>query len=471
MLKMSGTRDSQAVHGYVLDHVSGSEAARSSANRLLMGGLGISVVSGLLVMSSTALTESKVALGIGVILAGVPMGVLVQRLTGAFSLSRDQLRLRRFLIGRKGYVAPKQPVRHEQSDLFSVACSLVCHEPYLSPNSTAAAWHTYGFVAGMPGVAACVGWYGKNSQPVVFLYGDHRRLLETADEIWDLGHVRKFTATDKDTYENTIAGWKRQQLLPVALAYAPLPEGLDPMKISVKDLNGCTLLGAVGLTGSRGQSHDFTLAPKANLIAASYISYTNTIGLVFLALVSTIISYGFSLPVGIGLLHIIGFKLLIEPLILATFSWDEATKHNLKSTQTVVALLGQASLLAATSYAAFVVQLYLGGYVYAPDGSTQHNTALAVGLVAYGLGLLVNIMHQRGGRLFTKTHATNPLFGLALASALLVMLMSAYSIGPLLMGNLFVAICAAGILALVYEVRAYADRHHTREHIIELLGS
>lgn len=459
----------ERTHRYVLEHVTGSRRAKADTNRLLTYGFAVGGAGAIVVLAADGTASGRaVSLAAALLLAGVPLGPLLQRLMLKIAISRDSLRLRRFMIGRKGYVAPKNHVMHEHADLFSAACNLVCHEPFLTPSGSAAAWHTYEPVVGVPGVAACIGWFGDSAQPTVFLYGDLGGLLESSDEIWDLGHIRKFTALDKKTYVDTAAGWKRQQLIPVALASAPLPAHADPRQLTAQDISGnVTLLGAVGLEGSRGHGASFPISPAGALRAGGVNSLAFTAALTAAVSLSAVSQWLFGIPHFLTFSHILILKFVIEPLLIIAFNWDRAQKHVSKPADMAARAVWGGSIIGALSLGSYLLFGYLDKGLAFESGSLAQRSAAAVAILSLGLGLLLRSMLERRGRSRLQDH--NPLFALAVASGLLLVLLLAYLTGPILLSGLSLAIGVVAGYGIVNELQAYAERHHGREHILELL--
>lgn len=459
------------VHQYVLEHIAGSLKARADSRPVLGIVLGISVVGSIIVWLSGTDSNPTTGLAICTLLSGLPLGVIAQRNTLRIALSRESLRLKRFLIGNKGYVAPKDHVLHQHADLFAIAANLVCQEPYFAPQSNAAAWHTYSVISDMPGIAAYVGWYGNNTQPLVFLFGDLAELTELSTDLWDLGHVRKFTAGDTQRFTETARGWKRQQLLTVGLAYATLPKTADPTNLTTNDLQeNCVLLGALGLESNRGYQQNIPLNPTASVALATKLQATASLALVFISVLSSMASRLFGVPVAINMLLLLTVSVFITPLLFAVFSWDQATKRKNVSHSSIATLMWNGLALAVISYGTYVLYLYWQNAPGAAHGSAAHQTGAAITVLTFGLCMLI---HVSLNRLNTKQKLTlslaNPLFLLAWSSSFLLILIVSYGTGPLLLGGIVLAIGAALFYGSIHELKSYADRHHSREHILELL--
>lgn len=448
-------------HHVVLEQLTGLSQIMPRLHTQLVTGAALALAAGAAILASGASDAPTLNLAIGVAIAGVPIGALIQRLTLRASLSREQLRLKRFMIGKKGYIAPKKAVPHHEADLFSVACSLVCTEPNLSPNSSAAAWHSFG-LTDKPEVAACSGWYGNDSQQTVFLYGDLPTLLDVCEDIWDLGHVRRLAETDIERYKQTAAAWKRQGLTPVALAYAPLADTVDPQHVELHKLQPhCSLLGMVGLSGSRGLGDTYSLDSGGAAQTAAHVSLVSTAAIAALAVGSVLANQLFQTPIGVGLSQILGLKLFVEPIVLASLSWDGRQKLVRQTKQTVRMAILTGLMIAATAYATLLGYNYLQRNL--PNG-IRMQSAGAISLLTLGTCLLAYMW-------WARQRTLNPLYALALTSGLLGVLIAAYATGPLLITELFVGVGAGLVFLLLLELYAYGERHHSREHILELLKS
>lgn len=459
----------ERTHRYVLEHVTGVMRAKTEMNRILIYGFAAAGAGAITVLAADGTASSQaVSLAAGLLLAGIPIGPLLQRQSLRIAISRNSLRLRRFMIGRKGYVAPKDHVMHEHADLFAAACNLVCHEPFLAPSGSAAAWHTFEPVVGLPGVAACIGWFGDSAQPTIFLYGDLAGLLGVSSDIWDLGHVRKFTALDKRTYTDTAVGWKRQQLIPAALARAPMPAHADPHRLTSQDINGnVMLLGAVGLEGSRGLGASFPISPTGALRAGTMNSLAVTTALAATVSLSAICQWLFGIPPFLTASHILIFKFVIEPLLVIAFNWDRAMKHIPKPAGMAGGAAWGGGIIGVLSLGSYLLYGYLDKGLAFETGSLSHRSAAAVAVLSLGFCLLLRIVLERRGRSQLQDH--NPLFALAWASGLLLVLLLAYLTGPVLLSGLSLAVGVIAGYGLMNELQSYAERHHSREHILELL--
>ena len=448
-------------HYLVLEQLTGLSHALPTMRTRLATGAAAALAAGAAILATGVTSSDAVSLAIGVVLAGVPFGVFLQRLTLKTSLAREQLRLTRFMIGKKGYIAPKNPVRHHEADLFSIACSLVCAEPHLSPNNSAAAWH-YFSMTDKAGVAGCSGWYGTDSRETVFLYGDTQVLLDTCEDIWDLGHIRKLSEADIQRYKTTAAVWKRAGLLPVVLAYAPLQNDIDPQHIELLKLRPhSSLLGMVGLSGSRGLGDTYDLDASATAQTAVHISLVNTVAITALSVGSVLANQLLQTPIGITLGQILGLKLFVEPIVLASLSWDGRYRTARRISHTLRSAMLAGLTIAGAAYAALV------GYdrlQYALPASTRLQTGAAISLLTLGTCMLVYMW-------WIRPRTVNPLYILAMCSGLLGILIAAYATGPLLAAELFMGIGVGVVFLLVLELYSYSERHHSRDHILELIRS
>ncbi|MBA3758722.1 hypothetical protein H0X10_03770 [Candidatus Saccharibacteria bacterium] len=459
------------IHQYVLEQLTGSIDARHAAKRQLRILFVVSVVSALLVFLVNPSNSLHIGLAVSLLLTGIPFGVIAQSLTMRLVLAREKLHLKRFLIGKKGYIAPKDHVLQEHADLFSIAANLVCQEPFLSPNNSTAAWHTFGTLSNVQGVAVYTGWFGNSSQPSAFLYGDLVALLDVSHDIWDLGHVRKIGDSDKERFSQTAAGWKQQQLLPIGLAYATLPVKIDPNDISSNDLSGHTiLLGSLGIEGSLGTNNFLPIHPSQSIARASAAQVAITLALAFLTVVSVLADTLFGVPISVHPLHILVFGIFLAPLLLAVYSWDHAIKPSkFQKNPSFSDALWSATIITALSFGIYALYLYWQGSLTPASGSLLQQSGSALMILTFGLCLLVHLALSRVVIQKIKKSEHNPLFVLTWASSLLIILILSYSSGPLLVSGGLMAVGTALFFGAIHEIRAHGNRHHTRGHILELL--
>lgn len=446
------------VHQIVLEHLTGLTRVLPRLRSQMITGVSIAVAAAAILLASGLSEASYVSLAVGVIIAGLPVGVFAQRLTLRVSLAREQLRLQRFMIGKKGYIAPKSPVKNHDADLFSVATSLVCSEPHLSTNNSAAAWHSF-TLTDSSSVAACSGWYGNDAQQSVFLYGDPKVVISNCMELWDLGHTRRLTDTDIENFSKTISAWKRIGLIPIALGYAPLPDDSDPMNVELHKLRPhASLLGIIGVSGSRGLGDTYSLNSSQNAESAMHLSLVICVTIAALSVGSVIANRIFNLPIGVTLGQIIALKLFVEPILLSSLSWDGHRKLSGPTVGLTRTSIKAGLVLAAISY------LGLIGYEFTRNTTeiTRLQAASALSILILGLCLLAYTW-------WTRQRAENPLFVLALASGLLGVLIIAYATGPLLITELIIGIGISVAFLLMLELYSYSERHHSRQYILDLL--
>ena len=101
-----------------------------------------------------------------------------------------------------------------------------------------------------------------------------------------------------------------------------------------------------------------------------------------------------------------------------------------------------------------------------------HSGGLAISLLTISLCVLADVLMKRsGGGLPNRFQFYNPLFMLGLASAVLGLCIGIYATGPLLANDIWFAFGIAFIFIAFRLLQAYANAHHTRDHILQLLGS
>lgn len=464
------------VHQYVLEHVARLPAPMKRANRLSAKIAGFAFVLATAIVVITIINpgnfERDLRIALAVLIAGFPFGVLAQRFTARSALHRKNLLIRQFLIGKRTYLVPEHSKLDHELDIFAAASSLVGTASALETTRHAAAWHTYRTAEEKPGVAICLGWFGHNSQPYAFMYGETKHIVEHAAELWDIGHIRPMYATDTEMFMNTAAAWRKQGSLPVAVAFAPLPADTELQSVNIKDIERhLTLLGLLRLEPTRDRHTTFTqqLKSAAGTAAAvqSIAAWTLFIQLLFGLAASAI----WSVPMLVSLAHAVIVSMALLPLLLSSISWD-AVRHRTAaavSRQSGDAL--QASLLiSAAVYVQYLAFLGRNNLSTIAEGSTAHQIMTAITLLTIG-GCLIFEVLVRNFRSFTSgLKNINPFFVLAAAGSVLILLVAAFAMGPLLGRDLLYVggsvLAYAGIRMLI----AHAHEHHSRDSIIELLS-
>jgi hypothetical protein len=491
MLKMGGSRTQKIAHRFVLDDITGLGKARAQAVRLTRFGVGVSAIGAIVILTAGSVASvpfgGAVRLSLGLMLASLPFAAVALTYTTRISLLRNNLRLKRFMIGRRHYSLDdnrtiirneeNQPVDAEvmrELSLFNIAGSLAYDEPALVPASGASAWEWFGTFAELPGIAIGFSRFGVGGRTYAFVYGQPKTVLEHTVDIWDMGHVRKISSTDKSEVKKTAQTWNKSGGASIALAYAPLPADIDVVSITpellAKDL---TLLGLAQLHGTREYGHSFPIDPAEAILTTTRSSLSSTLAITLLGVVSYLGYVLFSIPPAVGLAQIAILKLAAEVLPAASLAWDHVRPgKKLKATH-LVRQAAEAGLLmgslAYTNYLFYFSRHSLGITTIAP-GSIAHYGATALALLSLGFCLLIDIiMHRAKGKTLTRYQLYNPLFLLGCASAVLALLAGAYAIGPLAADDLWFGGVAAALYIAVRKLQLYANTHHTRDHILELL--
>jgi magnesium-transporting ATPase (P-type) len=235
-----------------------------------------------------------------------------------------------------------------------------------------------------------------------------------------------------------------------------------------------TVLGLVDLDGTREYGRSFPIDPAASLRTGARAGLSSTLAVVFAGLASYIGVVLLSLPPAIGVLQIIVFKLAVEIPPIVSLAWDNAGSAG-KTPPANRFLYDSAwtglliSVLAMANYA-FYFTRHNFEITSVAASSNAHRGAMATVLLSAALCQMANIVLQRNhGRVLSRYQLYNPLFILGLSSAVLALLIGTYATGPLVASDIWASLAAAALFASIRKLQAYADSHHTREHILELL--
>lgn len=225
---------------------------------------------------------------------------------------------------------------------------------------------------------------------------------------------------------------------------------------------------------------------KSTLSALSSNSAELTVNLCSLAAAAL-----FGVPLALSVMLILAIDLIAELFPIAALGWDEA-EHNLMNDkprdqhrhllnmQTGLDVLWYGFLAGSLAFANYL--LYISRHNISPDKlastSPVHYQAMALTYLTMVLCLFINTLQLRSRKgLFTRYQLHNKVLALAFAASLFCVLNIIYN--PLLQpyfgtGSLHAidwayALGAMAIFTVIREVQRYANEHHTREHILELL--
>lgn len=477
------------IHQYVLEAVTGLPAVQKTAKKSSRGGIALSLIAAMMVGFITVASDRRWGPAMlvisGLILAGIPFSLFIQSYVLRLSLSKENLRIKDILIGRRNFRLSedrsfildddsRQVERNFYADLtpFSIACNLISSEPALVPPHGSSAWQALRTFDELPGVAVGFTSFGSGGNSYAFIHGLPTTILANSTEMWDLGHVRKFSDSDMKLFKKTNGSWKKQSKAVVAAAYVALPKNADPLTLDTDSLAGrLTLLGAASMHGTREYGKSFPLGPAASLRLGVQSNLSTTVMVLTLSVLSYLAAVLFSTPVMIGLAQIALLKLLIEPLPIAATAWDQAVR-NKANKFSLVDSLWSGVLIALLGVVSFVLYFELHGFNlgHTASSSIAHQGALATSFLTIASCLLVTVVllrhdaHQSGKK---KSH--NPFFALGMASAVLCISIGTYATGPVVAIDLVLAVAAVSIFTAIQMLKRYASAQHTREHILEIL--
>lgn len=481
------------LHRYVLEAATGLPQAQAESKRMIRFGVGASLVFALtlpvLAKATGNSLDTAVRLGIGLTVAGLPFSIWGLNYALRVSLEKENLRLKRMMIGRRIYHMssdrklllgeggmPVDTDFYKDAGLFGTACSLAIDEPALLPTGGLGAWHYFRTFDEFPGSAVGFNSYGPGGRTYAFVYGPPKILLSKAADLWDLGYVRKLSETDIRLFRKTLSAWNRRPGTILAFAYAPLPAGSDPQTLTAEEIAGSlAFLGLADLDGTREYGRSFPIEPAASLLIGARAGLSSTMAVLFAGLVSYLGVILLSLPPYIGILQILILKLAVEIPPIVSLAWDNAGSASNARPKTDRFLndgVWTGLLISGLALANYVFYFIRHNFeiTSVEFSSNAHRGAMATVLLSIALCLLINIVLMRNkGRVLSRFQLYNPLFILGLSSAILALLIGTYATGPLTASDIWASLAAALTYVSIRKLQAYADTHHTREHILELL--
>lgn len=200
----------------------------------------------------------------------------------------------------------------------------------------------------------------------------------------------------------------------------------------------------------------------------------------------------FGVPLALSVMLILAIDLIAELFPIAALGWDEA-EHNLMedhprdqrahllTLQSGLDVLWYGFLVGSLAFINYL--LYISRHEISPGHLPQtspiHYQAMALTYLTMVLCLFINTLQLRSRKgLFTRYQLHNKTLALAFAASLFCVLNIIYNpllqpyfgTGPLTRTDWLYALGAMAIFTTIREVQRYANEHHSREHILELLG-
>jgi P-type Ca2+ transporter type 2C len=215
-------------------------------------------------------------------------------------------------------------------------------------------------------------------------------------------------------------------------------------------------------------------------------------------LVVNLVSLGalalFKVPLAMSVMEILAIDMIAELFPIAALGWDQAdgelmrdkprnTHDHILNSGSIVDLLWCGILIGGLAFANFILYFWRNGIPAAHADSLSpalYVKATALTYLTIVLCQLLNILQRRSRRgLFTRYQFHNRALLVAMSFSLVCILNIIYNpylnvyfgAGPLKIIDWFYALGAAAIFILIREVQRYANTHHSREVILELLQS
>lgn len=230
-----------------------------------------------------------------------------------------------------------------------------------------------------------------------------------------------------------------------------------------------------------------------NIKKATLSCFTSNAAELVVNLLSLAVLAAFGVPLSMSVMQILAIDMIAELFPIASLGWDQADGELMhdKPRKTRDHILNRASILdllwcgiligglAFTNYLLFFTRNHVsavGADVSSPDIYIKATTMTYLTIV---LCQLFNILQRRSRRgLFTRYQFHNRALAVALTFSLFCVFNIIYNpylnhyfgAGPLEQIDWMYALGAAGIFVLIRELQRHANTHHTREHILELLG-
>ncbi len=198
-------------------------------------------------------------------------------------------------------------------------------------------------------------------------------------------------------------------------------------------------------------------------------------------------------PLAMTVMQILAIDMIAELFPIAALGWDQADGELMKDRPrkvsdhilnkvSILDLLWCGLLIGSFAFANFILFFSRNG-VPASGADTAfpslYSKATALTYLTIVLCQLLNILQRRSrGGLFTRYQLHNRALAVALTVSMICVLNIIYNplintyfgAGPLSAVDWLFAVGAASLFILIREVQRHANTHHTREHILELLG-
>lgn len=229
-----------------------------------------------------------------------------------------------------------------------------------------------------------------------------------------------------------------------------------------------------------------------NIKKATLSCFTSNSAELVVNLVSFVVLAMFGVPLSLTVMQILAIDMIAELFPIAALGWDQADgelmndkprnpRDHILNRYSVTDLLWCGILIGGFAFTNFILFFSRNGVAATDVDVTNpalYAKATALTYLTIVLCQLFNILQRRSRRgLFTRYQLHNRALAVAMTVSLFCILNIIYNplinkyfgAGPLSAIDWIYALGAAILFILIREVQRYANEHHTREHIIELL--
>lgn len=229
-----------------------------------------------------------------------------------------------------------------------------------------------------------------------------------------------------------------------------------------------------------------------NIKKSTLSCFTSNAAELVVNLVSLLALALFRVPLAMSVMEILAIDMIAELFPIAALGWDRAdgelmhdkprnTHDHILNTPSVIDLLWCGLLIGGLAFANFILFFWRNGLSAAHAETVSpllYMKATTLTYLTIVLCQLLNILQRRSrSGLFTRYQFHNRALAIAMSFSLVCVLNIIYNpylnvyfgAGPLHIIDWAYALGAAAIFILIREVQRYANTHHSREAILELL--
>ncbi|HUP26109.1 MAG TPA: cation-transporting P-type ATPase [Candidatus Limnocylindrales bacterium] len=229
-----------------------------------------------------------------------------------------------------------------------------------------------------------------------------------------------------------------------------------------------------------------------NIKKSTLSCFTSNAAELVLNLVSLAALAAFGVPLAMSVMQILAIDMIAELFPIAALGWDEAdgelmrdkprnTHDHILTSSSITDLLWCGVLIGGLAFSNFILFFWRHGMAAADANLTNPSLYIKATTLTYltiVLCQLLNILQRRSRRgLFTRYQFHNRALAIAMAFSLVCVMNIIYNpylnvyfgSGPLRLIDWVFALGAAAIFIAIRELQRYANSHHSRNAILELL--